>query len=70
MPPRIDRKNCGMEDNMETITTIFDLGLYLVGVMMALVVALFVVVAGYEFLRTVVKNAILEKRMRRRMRHV
>lgn len=54
---------------METITTIFDLGLYLTGVMMALIVALFIVVAGYELLRTVVKNAMFEKRMRRRMRH-
>ena len=55
---------------MEMITTIFDCGLYLTGVMMALVVALFVVVAGYERIRTVAKNAMFEKRMRRRMRHV
>ena len=57
------------EDNMETITTIFDLGLYLTGVMMALVVALFICVAGYELIRTVVKNAMFEKRMRRRMKN-
>ena len=55
---------------METITTIFDLGLYLTGVMMALIVALFIVVAGYERIRTVVKNAMFEKRMRRRMKNV
>ena len=55
---------------METITTIFDLGMYLTGVMMALVVALFVAVAGYELVRTVVKNAMFEKRMRRRMKNV
>ena len=51
---------------METITTIFDLGLYLTGVMMALIVALFICVAGYERIRTVAKNAMFEKRMRRR----
>ena len=55
---------------METITTIFDLGLYLTGVLMALVVALFICVAGYERIRTVAKNAMFEKRMRRRARHV
>ena len=55
---------------METITTIFDLCLYLTGVLMALVVALFIVVAGYELVRTVVKNAILDRKLRRRMRHV
>ena len=55
---------------MEMITTIFDLVLYLTGVMMALVVALFICVAGYEFLRTVAKNAILDRKLRRRMRHV
>ena len=55
---------------METITTIFDLGLYLTGVMMALIVALFICVAGYERIRTVAKNAILDRKLRRRMRHV
>ena len=54
---------------MEILTTIFDLGLYLTGVMMALVVALFIVVGGYELVRTVVKNAMFEKRMRRRMKN-
>ena len=54
---------------MDMITTIFDLGLYLTGVLMALVVALFVAVAGYELVRTVVKNAMFEKRMRRRMKN-
>ena len=54
---------------METITTIFDLGLYLTGVMMALVVALFIVVSCYELVRTVAKNAILDRKLRRRMRH-
>ena len=55
---------------METITTIFDAGLYLTGLLMALFVALFICVAGYERIRTVVKNAMFEKRMRRRTRHV
>ena len=51
---------------MEILTTIFDCGLYLTGVMMALIVALFICVAGYERIRTVAKNAMFEKRMRRR----
>ena len=54
---------------METITTIFDCGLYLTGVLMALIVALFMCVAGYELVRIVVKNAIFERKMRRRMRN-
>ena len=54
---------------MEMLTTIFDCCLYLAGLALALVVALFVVVAGYELVRTVVKNAIFEKRMRRRMKN-
>ncbi len=54
---------------MEMLTTIFDCCLYLAGLALALVVALFIVVAGYELLRTVVKNAIFEKRMRRRMKN-
>ena len=54
---------------MKTITTIFDCGMYLTGLMMALVVALFIVVSCYELVRTVVKNAIFEKRMRRRMKN-
>ena len=55
---------------MEMLTTIFDAGMYLTGLLMALVVALFICVAGYEFLRTVAKNAILDRKLRRRMRHV
>ena len=55
---------------METITTIFDLCLYLTGVLMALIVALFIVVSCYELVRTVVKNAMFARKMRRRMRHV
>lgn len=54
---------------METITTIFDLGLYLTGVMMALIVALFLVVAGYELALTIFKKAAFERKMRRRVRH-
>lgn len=54
---------------METITTVFDVGLYLTGVLMALIVALFICVAGYERIRTVAKNAMFEKRMRRRMKN-
>ena len=54
---------------METITTIFDLCLYLTGVMMALIVALFICVAGYEFLRGAVKSAMFERKMRRRMKN-
>lgn len=52
---------------MEILTTIFDCCLYLAGLALALVVALFVAVAGYELVRTVVKNAMFEKRMRRRI---
>ena len=55
---------------MEILTTIFDAGMYLTGLLMALIVALFIVVAGYERIRTVAKNAMFEKRMRRRTRHV
>ena len=58
-----------MGGNMETITTIFDCCLYLTGVLMALIVALFICVAGYELVRTVVKNAILDRRLRRRMKN-
>ena len=54
---------------MEMLTTIFDCGMYLTGLLMALVVALFIVVSCYELVRTVVKNAIFEKRMRRRMKN-
>ena len=54
---------------METITAVFDLGKYLTGVMMALVVALFVVVAGYELALTFVRKAAFERKMRRRMKN-
>ena len=54
---------------METITAVFDLGMYLTGVMMALVVALFVVVAGYELALTFVRKAAFERKMRRRMKN-
>ena len=54
---------------MEMLTTIFDCCLYLAGLALALVVALFIVVSCYELVRTVVKNAIFEKRMRRRMKN-
>ena len=54
---------------METITTVFDLGLYLTGVLLALVVALFICVAGYELLRGAVKSAMFERKMRRRMKN-
>lgn len=54
---------------METITTIFDLVLYLTGVLMALIVALFICVAGYELLRGAVKSAMFERKMRRRMKN-
>lgn len=53
---------------MESATMIFDACLFLAGVMMALVVALFVAVAGYELLRAAVKSVLFERRMRRRMR--
>ena len=54
---------------MEILTTIFDCGMYLTGLLMTLVVALFIVIAGYELVRTVAKNAILDRKLRRRMRH-
>ena len=53
---------------METITTIFDLGLYLTGVMMALIVALFIVVAGYELAVTFIRKETFARRIRRRVR--
>ena len=51
---------------MEILTTIFDCCMYLTGLLMALIVALFVVVAGYELALTFVKRAAFEKKMRRR----
>ena len=54
---------------METITTIFDCVLYLTGVLMALVVALFICVAGYELTRSAIKNTMFARKMRRRMKN-
>ena len=51
---------------MEILTTIFDCGLYLTGLLMAMIVALVVVVAGYKLALTCVKRAAFEKKMRRR----
>ena len=53
---------------MDMITTIFDLGMYLTGVMMALVVALFIVVAGYELALTFIRKETFARRIRRRVR--
>ena len=55
---------------MEAIATIFDCCLYLAGLALALVVALFICVAGYELLRGAVKSAMFERKMRRRMKNV
>ena len=54
---------------MEILTTIFDAGMYLTGLLMALIVALFICVAGYELLRGAVKSAMFERKMRRRMKN-
>ena len=54
---------------MDRLTTIFDCGMYLTGLMMALIVALFVVVAGYELALTFIRKATFERKMRRRVRH-
>ena len=53
---------------MEILTTIFDCTLYLTGLALALVVALFIVVAGYELALTFVKRAAFERKIRRRVR--
>ena len=53
---------------METITTIFDLGLYLVGAAMALLVAGYVVAVVYEGLLTAIRRVTFRRRMLRRMR--
>ena len=52
---------------MEILTTIFDCGLYLTGLLMALVVALVIVVAGYELALTYVKRATFARKIRRRI---
>ena len=54
---------------MEMLTTIFDTGMYLTGLLMALVVALFVVVAGYELALTFIRKETFARRIRRRVRH-
>ena len=54
---------------MEILTTIFDCCMYLTGLLMALIVALFIVVAGYELALTFVRKAAFERKMRRRVRH-
>lgn len=54
---------------MEILTTIFDCCLYLAGLALALVVALFIVVAGYELALTVVRKTAFERKIRRRVRH-
>lgn len=53
---------------MEILTTIFDCCLYLAGLLMALGVALFIVVAGYELALTFVRRAAFERKIRRRVR--
>ena len=54
---------------MDRLTTIFDCGMYLTGLLMALIVALFIVVAGYELVLTCVRKAAFERKMKRRVRH-
>ena len=54
---------------MEILTTIFDCCLYLAGLALALIVALFLVVAGYELALTFFRKAAFERKMRRRVRH-
>lgn len=53
---------------MEILTTTFDCCLYLAGLALALVVALFVVVAGYELALTIFKKAAFARKIRRRVR--
>ena len=54
---------------MEILTTIFDCCLYLAGLAMAFVVALFIVIMGYKLALTCVKRAAFERKIRRRARH-
>ena len=51
---------------MEILTTIFDCCLYLAGLAMAFVVALFIVIMGYKLVLTFVKRAAFERKFRRR----
>lgn len=51
---------------MDRLTTIFDAGLYLAGLALALGVALFLVVSCYELALTFVRKAAFERKIRRR----
>ncbi len=51
---------------MDRLTTMFDCCLYLAGLAMAFVVALFIVIMGYKLALTFVKRAAFEKKIRRR----
>ena len=53
---------------MEILTTIFDCGMYLTGLLMALIVALVIVIMGYELALTFVRKAAFERKIRRRGR--
>ena len=53
---------------MERLTLAFDVGLYLVGAAMALLVVGYVLVAAYEGMLTVIRRVTFRRRMLRRMR--
>ena len=53
---------------MEILTTIFDCCLYLAGLALAMIVALFIVVAGYELALTFIRKETFASRIRRRVR--
>ena len=53
---------------MERLTLAFDMGLYLVGAAMALLVAGYVVAVVYEGLLTAIRRVTFRRRMLRRMR--
>ena len=53
---------------MEILTTTFDCCLYLAGLALALVVALFIVVSCYELVLTFVRKERFARRIRRRVR--
>ena len=55
---------------MEMLTTIFDCCLYLAGLALALIVALFVVIMGYELALTIFRKAAFERKIRRRRYNV
>ena len=50
---------------MDRLTTIFDCCLYLAGLAMAFVVALFIVIMGYKLVLTVVRKTAFERKRRR-----